>query len=156
MDLKVVARLAQQAKKASDLETTIATARRAATPDQLPELNAIERENRYRLAIRTREGTGDFEGRVAEAIRVVEALYSQKNGKATRASRTRQSIARHGAVEALRRVIAKRDSPGLRILAEHDRLDCAFEQIALDFPEIFQGGDTLAIAAQTLKREREA
>jgi hypothetical protein len=156
MDLKVVARLADEAAKESDLDRTITAARRGATPDQLPELKAIELQNRYRLAIGRREGTPDLEGRVQEALRVVEALYSKKNGKPTRASRTRQSLAKNGTVQALRRVIAKKDSPGLRILAENDRLDCAFERIALDFPDIFRGGDTLAIAAETLKRENAA
>lgn len=155
MDLKVIARLAQKAAKAGELEITIATARRAATPEQLAELKIIERKNLYRLAVARREGTSDFEGRVQEALRVVEALYSMKNGKPTRASRSRQSIARHGTAEALRRIIAKRDSPGLRVLADNDRLDCAFEQVALDFPDIFHESNTLVVAAETLKRERD-
>ena len=153
MDLKVIARLAQKATKVGELEITIATARRGAAPGQLAELKLIERQNYYRLAITRHEGTADFEGRVQEALRVVEALYSIKNGEPTRAGRTRQSLARHGTG---RRIIAKRDSPGLRVLAENGRLDCAFEQIALDFPDIFREGDTLAIAAATLKREQDA
>ena len=154
MDLTVVARLAEGATSASDLHTTISAARRVATPEQLVELKAIELQNRYRLAVTRREGNPDFEGRVQEALRVVEALYSMKNGKPTRASRTRQSIARHGTAVAVRRVVAKRDSPGLRILVDNDRLDCAFEQIVVDFPSIFQDGTTLQIATATLERER--
>jgi hypothetical protein len=154
MDLTVVARLAKAATKDSDLDSTIAAASRGATPEQMKELKSIERENRFRLAICRHEGTPDFDGRVQEAIRVVEALYSIRNGKPSFASRTKQSFKRHGTVEALRRVIAKKDSPGLRILVENDRLDCAFEQIALDFPDIFREGDTLAIASETLERER--
>lgn len=154
MDLKVVARLAGQATSDADLDRTISAARGVATPEQLLELKAVQLQNRYRLAIVRREGDPDFEGRVQEALRVVEALYSRKNGKPTRASRTRQSIARHGTAEAVRRVVAKRDSPGLRILVDNDRLDCAFEQIVIDFPAVFQDGTTLEIATATLQRER--
>jgi hypothetical protein len=132
------------------LDRTMAAARRGATPDQLAELNIVERENRYQLAIHRREGTLYFE------CRAKEALYSKRNGKPTRVSRIRQSIAKHGTVEALRRFIAKRDSTGLRILVENDRLECPFEQIVLDLPDIFHEGDTLIIAAQTLKREQNA
>jgi hypothetical protein len=57
-------------------------------------------------------------------------------------------------MESLRRVIAKRDTPGLRIFTENGRLDCTFKQIALDFPKIFSEGNTLKIAAETLDRER--
>ena len=154
MDIKVVARLAEQATSAADLERTISTAGKGATPEQLLELKAVERKNHYRLAVTRREGNPDFEGRVNEALRVVEALYSMKNGKPTRASRTRQSIARNGTAEAVRRVVAKKDSPGLRILVENDRLDCAFEQIVIDFPSLFQEGNTREIAIATLQRER--
>lgn len=154
MDLTVVARLAKAATRDSELDSAIASASRGATPEQLKVLKAIERENRFRLAIRRHEGTPDFDGRVQEARRVVELLFSIRNGKPTHLSRTKPSFTRHGPVEAIRRIIAKRDSPGLRILADNNRLDCAFEQIALDFPDIFREGDTLAVAAETLKRER--
>ena len=156
MDLKVIARLAGNDKDDGALSITMSTARRAATPEQLVELKCIERQNRSRLAIVRNEGTFDFEGRIREAMRVVEALYSVKNGKTTIAARTRQSIKKHGPVEALRRIVAKKDSPGLRVLADYNRLDCAFEQIVLDFPKIFEEGDTLSIAAETLLREQRA
>ena len=155
MDLDVVARLAGRAAKKVELDDLIKAARREATPGQVSPLKDIEQRNRFRLAIVTKEGLADFEGRVAEALRVLEASLSLKNNRRQAAGYTRRSLRDNGPVEALRKVIAKRDSTGLRTLAEYGRLDCSFEQIALDFPEHFNP-ETLAIARETLRREHGA
>jgi hypothetical protein len=77
--------------------------------------------------------------RVHEAIRVYEEFLAYKHcGKRVAASRTRAMIGRWGEKEAVRRTVTNLTmSTGLELLAKYDRLDCAYEQIILDFPEEF-------------------
>ena len=74
--------------------------------------------------------------RVWEAIRVYEAFLAHKHGgKRVPASRTKDMIKRHGEKEAVRRTVKNLNmSNGLELLEQHGRLDCAYEQIILDFP----------------------
>jgi hypothetical protein len=74
--------------------------------------------------------------RVWEAIRVYEAFLAHKHGgKRVPASRTKDMIKRHGEKEAVRRTVKNLNmSNGLELLEQHGRLDCAYEQIVLDFP----------------------
>ena len=47
-------------------------------------------------------------------------------------------IKRWGEKEAVRRTVTNMTmSTGLELLAKYDRLDCAYEQIILDFPDAF-------------------
>ena len=47
-------------------------------------------------------------------------------------------IKRWGEKEAVRRTVVNMNmSTGLELLAKYDRLDCAYEQIILDFPDEF-------------------
>jgi hypothetical protein len=73
--------------------------------------------------------------RVQEAVRVYEEFLAYKHGgKRISASRTKQMIKRWGEKEAVRRTVTNMDmSNGLDLLAKYDRLDCAYEQIILDF-----------------------
>jgi hypothetical protein len=49
-------------------------------------------------------------------------------------------IQRWGEKEAVRRTVATLTmSSGLELLAKYGRLDCAYEQIILDFPDEFDG-----------------
>lgn len=77
--------------------------------------------------------------RVYEAVRVYEEFLAHKHGgRRIRASRTKEMIKRWGEKEAVRRTVANLDmSNGLELLARFDRLDCAYEQIILDFPGEF-------------------
>ena len=85
--------------------------------------------------------------RVMEAVRVLEEVRAYQNGKRHPASRTRRMIAARGAIGAVRQtVMTHKTSTGLEDLAAHGRLDCAFEQIILDFPESF---DAAAVAKAT-------
>jgi hypothetical protein len=44
----------------------------------------------------------------------------------------------YGEKEAVRRPVAiGKASAGLELLSDHNRLDCAYEQIVLDFPDEF-------------------
>jgi hypothetical protein len=78
--------------------------------------------------------------RVREAVRVYEEFLRHKHGgKRVRAARTNEMIRRWGEKEAVRRTVANLDmSNGLDLLARHGRLDCAYEQIILDFPAEFE------------------
>jgi hypothetical protein len=47
-------------------------------------------------------------------------------------------IKEYGSKEAVARTVRNmKTSPGLELLHKHGRLDCAYEQIVLDFPDIF-------------------
>jgi hypothetical protein len=83
--------------------------------------------------------------RVQEAVRVYEEFLAYKHGgKRIAASRTRAMIKRWGEKEAVRRTVKNLTmSTGLELLAKYGRLDCAYEQIILDFPGQF---DTAMIA----------
>jgi len=75
--------------------------------------------------------------RVREAVRVYEEFLTVKhNGKKVRAARTNKMIRDWGEREAVRRTVTNlKMSNGLELLAKYDRLDCAYEQIILDFPD---------------------
>ena len=77
--------------------------------------------------------------RVHEAVRVYEEFLAHKHGgRRISASRTRTMIKRWGEKEAVRPTVTNLTmSNGLDLLAKHDRLDCAYEQIILDFPSEF-------------------
>ena len=77
--------------------------------------------------------------RVHEAVRVYEQFLAYKHGgKRVAAARTRAMIARWGEKEAVRRTVTNLTmSTGLELLAKYRRLDCAYEQIILDFPNEF-------------------
>jgi hypothetical protein len=83
--------------------------------------------------------------RVHAAVRVYEQFLTYKHGgKRILAGRTRAMIKRWGEKEAVRRTVTNLDmSSGLDLLAKYNRLDCAYEQIILDFPDEF---DTTTIA----------
>ena len=91
-----------------------------------------------------------LEDRVLESVRVYRALLKHKHGRNQAAGYTEREIKQHGPREALIRTIRRgKKTDGLMMLAEHDRLDCAYEQIAIDYhaelPE-----DVVKRARQTL------
>ncbi len=77
--------------------------------------------------------------RVQETVRVYgEFLAFAHDGKRVPPSRTKAMIARWGESEAVRRTVTRPDpSNGLERLARYGRLDCAYEQIIIDFPGEF-------------------
>lgn len=156
INVGIVNRLATAATTVGQLDSIIQPARKAADLGQMQDLKDLERINRVRITVGNRQGPLDFEGRVAEALRVMEELLYFKNGRRLQAGYTRRSLEKNGPVETIKRIIAKKDLAGLRMLADRDRLDCAFEQIALDYPELFQDGKTLIVARETLDRQQAA
>lgn len=91
--------------------------------------------------------------RVREAVRVYEEFLAYKHeGKRIRASRTNAMIERWGEKEAVRRTVTNLTmSNGLELLAKYNRLDCAYEQIILDFPDEFDA-KLIAKARENLAR----
>jgi hypothetical protein len=91
--------------------------------------------------------------RVHEAVRVYEEFLAYKHaGKRIRASRTNTMIKRWGEKEAVRRTVTNLTmSTGLELLAKYGRLDCAYEQIILDFPDEFDRA-LIAKARENLAR----
>ena len=89
-------------------------------------------------ALRMRPNANSVEERVLESVRVYRALLKHKHGRNQAAGYTEREIRDYGPREALIRTIRRgKKTDGLKMLAEHDRLDCAYEQIAIDFaPEI--------------------
>ena len=108
----------------------------AAIDKRLGELGEVD----LRSAIRKPLGDLTLAERVHEAVRVYEQFLAYKHGgKRIAASRTRTMIKRWGEKEAVRRTVTNMTmSTGLELLAKYDRLDCAYEQIILDFPDEFE------------------
>lgn len=72
-------------------------------------------------------------------------IYEKAIGQA--ANRTRQMIERHGAVEALSRLVESPDlQQGFRVLRDRGELDNTFEAIIVRFPKLFP--DKVVEAAQ--------
>jgi hypothetical protein len=70
---------------------------------------------------------------VFESVRVYRELFKHKHGRRQAAGYTEREIRQYGPREALIRTIRRgKKTDGLKLLAEHDRLDCAYEQIAID------------------------
>lgn len=107
----------------------------AAIDNRLSQLGEIS----LRSAIQRPLGELTLIERVHEAVRVYEQFLAYKHhGKRILASRTKQMIKRWGEKEAVRRTVVNMNmSTGLELLAKYDRLDCAYEQIILDFPDEF-------------------
>jgi hypothetical protein len=91
--------------------------------------------------------------RVHESVRVYEQFLAHKHlGRRVAASRTRTMIKRWGEEEAVRRTVRNMTkSHGLDLLAKYGRMDCAYEQIILDFPDAF-GSALVAKARENMNR----
>jgi hypothetical protein len=77
-------------------------------------------------ALRLRSDANTVEQRVIESVRVYRALLKHKHGRNQAAGYT--EIKKYGPREALIRTIRRgKKTEGLLTLAEHDRLDCAYE-----------------------------
>jgi hypothetical protein len=107
---------------------------------RLGKRNIVEAVNRRLLevqlhdALRIKPQSNSVEERVAESVRVYRELLKFKHGRNQAAGYTEREIRRYGPREALIRTIRRgRQTDGLRLLAAHGRLDCAYEQIAIDY-----------------------
>ena len=92
------------------------------------------REVQFHDALKIRPTTHNVEERVAESVRVYRELLKIKHGRGQAAGYTEREIRQYGPREALIRTIRRgKQTGGLRLLAAHGRLDCAYEQIAIDY-----------------------
>ncbi len=83
-------------------------------------------------------------------MRVYRELLRHKHGRGQAAGYTEREIRDYGEREAIIRTISRgKKTEGLKLLAQHDRLDCAYEQIALDHADELPD-DVVEQARQTL------
>jgi hypothetical protein len=69
----------------------------------------------------------DAEREALQCVYALEEVASQRNGRKTRASRTWQSIERHGILEAVQRVVSRPNpTPGYEELVELGMYDFTF------------------------------
>ncbi|MSP45618.1 MAG: hypothetical protein EXQ83_07070 [Xanthobacteraceae bacterium] len=116
-------------------------------------VQAVERRLRdlnLHNALKIKLEAHSVEERVLESVRVHREFLKHKHGRNQAAGYTEREIRQYGPREALIRTIRRgKKTEGLKTLAEHNRLDCAYEQIAIDhahdLPE-----DVVECARQTL------
>ncbi len=120
------------------------------TPEQCEsfEKNALER-NRPDLAAEARQrsvqlqaekygATTQAERECLEAVFAYERVLSEKNGRATRASRTWPMIKKHGVLAAVERVVSRPDEAAdYTALREMGLEEYAFEAVVLRYPDLF-------------------
>lgn len=109
------------------------------------------RDLELRDTLKPRGALNSLKARIEESLRTYEGLLEHKHGRKQAAGYTRRDIKEHGHREALIRTIRRgKKTDGLKLLQEHGRLDCAYEQIALDFvPEM--PDDVVELARRTLE-----
>jgi hypothetical protein len=103
-----------------------------------------------RAALRIRPQARTVEDRVGESVRVYRELLRHKHGRNQAAGYTERAIRDHGPKGALIRTVRSgKKTAGLKLLATHNRLDCAYEQIAIDHADEMPE-DVVEIARRTL------
>jgi hypothetical protein len=91
------------------------------------------RELEFTASLEKRDNAHTVEDRVMESLRIYRALLKLKHGRNQAAGYSEREIRQYGHREALIRTIRRgKRTDGLRLLAAHGRLDCAYEQIAID------------------------
>jgi len=69
-----------------------------------------------------------------------EELLSEKNGRATRASRTRQKLQRRGVIQCLEDwAVANTPTDGFKLLIDAGLVELTGEHLVLKYPEHFSG-----------------
>jgi len=103
-----------------------------------PEL-ALEAQRRaIELRAEKHSAQTDAEKEALKAIYAYEEILTETNGRRTRATRTWQMINRHGIIESVNRVVARKDDAvGYVLLKKKGMEDLSFEAVVLRFPEIF-------------------
>jgi hypothetical protein len=81
-------------------------------------------------------GTNRLEGRIIESLRVYRELLKHKHGRNQSAGYTERDIKNLGPKGALIKTIRwGKKTDGLKNLQHQRRLDCSYEQIAVDFAD---------------------
>lgn len=87
-------------------------------------------------ALKVVRGTNTLEGRITESLRVYRELLKHKHGRNQAAGYTERDIKNLGLKGALIKTIRSgKKTDGLRNLQHQRRLDCSYEQIAIDFAD---------------------
>ncbi len=96
--------------------------------------DARVREVEMAAALGLRLGGATIDSRVAEAVRVYRIFLRAKHGRTQAAGYTERDIKKLGALQAvIKTVHSGKVTEGLRALQACGRLDCSYEQIAIDF-----------------------
>lgn len=91
--------------------------------------------------------SSDAEREALECVYALDEVATQRNGRRTRASRTWQSIARHGVLETVERVLGRPNpTAGYIELMDLNLQDFTFEAVVLKYPSLFK--------PETLERAR--
>lgn len=107
-------------------------------------------------ALNVKAGGDTLEGRVLEALRVYREILKHKHGRNQPAGYTERAIKNHGPKGALLTALKSgKPTDGLMRLVEYDRLDCSYEQIAVDFASELPA-DIVEKAKRTLATIRAA
>lgn len=103
-----------------------------------PEL-ALEAQRRaIELRAESHSAVTQAEKESLQAIYAYEQLLTEKNGRRTRATRTWQMIDRHGIIESVNRVVARKDdAQGYKLLKEKSMEDLSFEAVVIRHPQVF-------------------
>jgi hypothetical protein len=101
-------------------------------------------------ALEIRSEAQTLEARIYESLRVYREILKHKHGRNQAAGYTereiKQKTPRGALIDTIRR---GKKTDGLKQLAEFDRLDCSYEQIAIDFAHELPG-DVVERARLTL------
>lgn len=91
--------------------------------------------------------------RIAEALMVYtqKGVWAKNGGKRLRANHLLKAFRNHRVLGAIKRIVLGPITPGFNILAELDRWDLTFEQIVIDFRDIFDDDAVYAAAVTRLK-----
>jgi hypothetical protein len=88
-------------------------------------------------------------------LRAYEELLSVKNGRTTKANRTRQKLARHGVVKCLEDWAGDtKETQGFTLLVENNLVELTGEFLVLKHPTHFSS-DTIASARKRLQAVRD-
>jgi uncharacterized protein (DUF488 family) len=103
-------------------------------------------------ALKVQPKANSLEERVYESVRVYRELLKHKHGRNQAAGYTEREIRNYGPREALIRTIRRgKKTEGLQTLVDYNRLDCAYEQIAIDHADEMPE-DVVERARQTLAK----
>lgn len=112
-------------------------ARNAAERDR-PDLSDEARIRAVQLRAEAYGAETAAENEALQAIYAYEEVLTRKNGKRTRASRTRPMIRQHGIIGAVERAVNREVAPqGYTALVEMGLEEFAFEAVILRHPDVF-------------------
>lgn len=134
-------------KSVGDCESFAANARERGAPD----LADQARKRAVQIRADAHGASSDVERECLLAVYAYEEVLSSQKGKRQPATRTWQMIKRHGIMQAVERVVTKREvSSGFTALAGMGLMEFAFEAVILRHPESFST-EACAMSKQRLE-----